>query len=70
MRRAHNVWTHAIHFQPETHDLLVGKEPQGGPLVFLNDTRIAQDSLFRGTYVTRADRKESGIRLTFRHQAH
>jgi hypothetical protein len=57
---------HAIDSQSEARDLLVGKGTQGGPLVFPNDTRIAQDSLFRVTYRTRSNRKESGISFPFR----
>ena len=69
-RRVRDIRPHAVHSQPETYDLLVGKGSQGGPPVFPNDTRIAQDSLFRVTSPKRSNRKESGIRLPLRHQAH
>jgi hypothetical protein len=68
-RRAQNIRPHAIHSQSEARDLLVGKGSLGGPFVFPNDTRIAQDSLFRVTSLKRSDRKESGVRLPFRPQA-
>ena len=61
-----NIRPHAIHSQSEARDLLVGKGSQGGPLVFPNDTRIAQDSLFRVTYLKRSNRKKSGISFPFR----
>jgi len=64
--RMQNVRPHAIHSQSEARDLLAGKGAQGGPLVFRNDTRIAQDSLFRVTYLKRSNRKESGIGFPFR----
>lgn len=66
---AQNIWSHAIRSQSEARYLLVGKGALGGPFVFLNDTRIAQDSLFRVTSLKRSNRKESGIRLPFRLQA-
>src|ERR1700754_4544595 len=68
-RRAQNIRPHAIHSQSEARDLFVGKGSLGGPFVFPNDTRIAQDSLFRVTNLKRSNRKESGIRLPFRPQA-
>jgi hypothetical protein len=73
MRRGRELWMqnirpHAIHSQSEARDLLVGKGSQGGPLVFPNDTGIAQDSLFRVTCLERSNRKKSGIRHPF-HQA-
>jgi hypothetical protein len=64
--RVQNIRPHAIHSQSEARDLLVGKGTQGGPLVFPNDTRIAQDSLFRLTCLKRSNRKESGISFPFR----
>jgi hypothetical protein len=64
--RVQNIRPHAIRSQSEIRDLLVGKGAQGGPLVFPNDTRIAQDSLFRVTYLTRSNRKESGVSFPFR----
>src|SRR4051795_1247119 len=64
--RMQNVRPHAIHSQSEAHDLLVGEGTQGGPLVFPNDTRKAQDSLFRVACLTRSSRKESGIGFPFR----
>ena len=64
--RMQNIRPHAIHSQSEARDLLVGKGSQGGPLVFPNDTRIAQDSLFRVTYLKRSNRKKSGISFPFR----
>ena len=65
-RRVQNIRPHAIHAQSEARDLLVGKGAQGGPLVFPNDTRIAQDGLFRVTYLKRSNRKESGVSFPFR----
>ena len=61
-----NIRPHAIHSQSEARDLVVGKGTQGGSLVCPNDTRIAQDSLFRVTCRKRSNRKESGIRFAFR----
>jgi len=61
-----NIRPHAIHAQSEARDLLVGKGAQGGPPVFPNDTRIAQDGLFRITCLKRSNRKESGISFPFR----
>jgi hypothetical protein len=63
---AQNIRPHAVHSQSEARDLVVGKGAQGGPLVFPNDTRIAQDSLFRVTHLKRSNRKISGIRFPFR----
>jgi hypothetical protein len=57
---------HAIDSQSEARDLLVGKGALGGPFVFPNDTRIAQDGLFRITCLKRSNRKESGISFPFR----
>ena len=65
-RRVQNIRPHAIHAQSEARDLLVGKGALGGPFVFPNDTRIAQDGLFRVTYLKRSNRKESGISFPFR----
>jgi hypothetical protein len=65
-RRVQNIRPHAIHAQSEARDLLVGKGAQGGPPVFPNDTRIAQDGLFRITCLKRSNRKESGISFPFR----
>jgi hypothetical protein len=65
-RRVQNIRPHAIHSQSEARDLLVGKGTQGGPLVFPNDTRKAQDSRFRVICLTRSNRKESGIGFPFR----
>ena len=65
-RRVQNIRPHAIHAQSEARDLLVGKGAQGGPPVFPNDTRIAQDGLFRVTYLKRSNRKEPGVSFPFR----
>jgi hypothetical protein len=65
-RRLENIRPHAIDSQSEARDLLVGKGAQGGPPVFPNDTRIAQDGLFRITCLKRSNRKESGISFPFR----
>jgi len=64
--RVQSIRPHAIRSQSEARDLLVGKRAQGDPLVFPNDTRIAQDRLFRVTYPTRSNREESGISFPFR----
>jgi len=64
--RMQNIRPHAIHSQSKARDLLAGKGPQGGPLVFPNDAGIAQDSLFRVTYLKRSNRKKSGISFPFR----
>jgi hypothetical protein len=64
--RMQNIRPNAIHSQSEARDLLAGKGPQGGPLVFPNDAGIAQDSLFRVTYLQRSNRKKSGISFPFR----
>jgi hypothetical protein len=61
-----NIRPHAIRSQSEARDLLVGKRAQGDPFVFPNDTRIAQDRLFRVTYPTRSNREESGISFPLR----
>ena len=68
-RRAQNIWPHTIRSQSEARDLLAGKESLRGPFVLPNDTRIAQDSLFRVSSLKRSNCKESGIRLPFRPQA-
>lgn len=65
-----NIRPHAVRSQSEARDLLVGKGSQGCPPVSPNDTWIAQDGLFRVTYLSHSDRKESGIRLPFWHQAY
>ena len=64
--RMENIRPHAIHSQSEARDLLVGKGAQCGPLIFRNDTRIAQDCLFRVIYLKRSNRKKSGISFPFR----
>ena len=65
-RRVQNIRPHAIRSQSEAGDLLVGQGAQGVPLVAPNDARIAQDSLFRVTYLKRSNRKISGIGFPFR----
>ena len=64
--RMQNIRPHAIRSQSETRDLLLGKGAQGGPLIFPNDTRIAQDGVFSVTYLKRSNRKESGLMVPFR----
>ena len=61
-----NIRPHAIHSQSEARDLVVGKGTQGGSLVCPNDAGIAQDSLFRITWLKRSNRKETGVRFPFR----
>jgi hypothetical protein len=63
--RMQNIRPHAIYSQSQAHDLLVGKEAQGGSLVVPNDAGIAQDGLFRVTCLKRSNRKESGISFPF-----
>jgi hypothetical protein len=55
--------------QLQPRDFVLGKAPPRVPLVFPNDTRIAQDQLLGITSLFCSNGEESRIRLAFRGQA-
>src|SRR2546423_5225189 len=64
-----HIWPYRTRSQSEPRNLLLGEGSPRASIVFANETRIAQDCLFRLMGIPRSNREEPEVRLAFRNQA-